>query len=436
LRQTLEAHPRLRATRLFEMVRDRGYAGGIVQLRRVVARLRPAGREAFLRRQTFPGEEGQVDWAHFGTIPVDGGERRLSGFVLVLSWSRAIHLEFFYDQLLESFLLGHVHAFEAFGGTPRLLLVDNLKSAVLDRLGNQVRIHPRYAELCGHYTCTARPCRPGRGNEKGRVERAIRYVRESFFAGRSFHSLEDLNAKAREWRDRVAHARLRPDQPGKTVADLLAVEAQHLLPLPRHSFDTDRLVVVQARREIYVPFDGNDYSIPPQAVGRDLVLAANPALVRILDGSQEIARHARSFGKHQIVEDPRHVAALVDQKRAAGDQDPRSRLHALVPEATEFLQAALQAGQSLSTLSRRLAGYLDLYGQDQLRAAVAEALTRKTFDAASVLYLLERHRRASQRPPLTPVDIPRRPDLAHLHLEPRSMEIYDDLAQDPQDSDD
>jgi transposase len=435
LEQTLEKHPRLRATRLFEMVRDRGYAGSVVQLRRVVARLRPVGREAFLRRRTFPGEEGQVDWAHFGTVPVERGERRLSCFVLVLSWSRAMHLEFFYDQLLESFLLGHVHAFEALGGAPRVLLVDNLKSAVLERLGSHVRLHPRYAELCGHYATSARPCRPARGNEKGRVERAIRYVRESFFAGRRFGSLDELNAQAIEWRDRIAHARPHPDQPDKTVAELWAEERGRLLPIRSHAFETDRLVRVRSRREIYVRFDGNDYSIPPQAVGKELVVAASPSLVRILDRSREIARHVRSWQRHETIEDLTHVVALVDQKRAASDHAPRFQLETVVPEATGFLEKALHAGHSVAVVARRLASYLDLYGKDELAAALLEAIAKKTFDAASVLFLLERRRRSSRRKPREPVEIPRRPDLARLHLKTRSMEIYDDLAQDPENSD-
>jgi len=112
LRQTLQQYPRLRATRLFHMIRPRGYTGSITQLRRVVAELRPPRREAFLRLHTFPGEQAQADWAHFGEVAIGRARRRLSGFVLTLSYSRALWLEFFFDQSLENFLLGHVHAFQ------------------------------------------------------------------------------------------------------------------------------------------------------------------------------------------------------------------------------------------------------------------------------------------------------------------------------------
>ena len=127
IRQTLEQHPRLCATRVYQMVHDRGYNGSVVQLRRAVARLRPQKREPFLQLQTFPGEQGQVDWAHFGHIMVGRAKRALSCFVMTLSYSRAQYLEFFFDQTMENFLRGHVHAFEFWSGQPRVLLYDNLK---------------------------------------------------------------------------------------------------------------------------------------------------------------------------------------------------------------------------------------------------------------------------------------------------------------------
>ena len=174
IRQTLEQHPRLRATRIHAMVRDRGYAGGIVQLRRAVARLRPQKHEPFLQLQAFPGEQGQVDWAHFGHVMVGRAKRALSCFVMTLSYSRALYLEFFFDQTMENFLRGHVHAFESWPGQPRVILYDNLKSAVLERRGYQLLFNPRLIELSAHHHFAPRPCQVRAGNQQGRVERAIR----------------------------------------------------------------------------------------------------------------------------------------------------------------------------------------------------------------------------------------------------------------------
>ena len=157
IQTTLEQYPRLRATRIEQMIRSRGYEGGIVQLRRLVRRLRPArDREAFLKLRSFSGEQGQVDWAHFGTVAIGRAQRRLSCFVLTLSHSRGLALEFFFDQSLENFLRGHVRAFSELGGVPRVLLYDNLRSAVLERerpthhpLSARPRPVPPSSSVCG-----------------------------------------------------------------------------------------------------------------------------------------------------------------------------------------------------------------------------------------------------------------------------------------------
>ena len=196
VRQTLDQYPKLRATRIHQMIRDRGYTGSIVQLRRTVASLRPPVREAFLRLHTFPAEQAQVDWAHFGQVAVGRGRRNLSCFVFTLSYSRALYLEFFFDQQMENFLRGHVHAFEDFSGQPRVILYDNLRSAVVERRGDQIHFNPRLMELCAHYHFVPRPCQVRAGNQKGRVERSIRYVRDSFWAGRTFTTLAECNRQA------------------------------------------------------------------------------------------------------------------------------------------------------------------------------------------------------------------------------------------------
>jgi transposase len=174
IRQTLDQHPRLRATRIYQMLHDRGYTGSVVQLRRAVARLRPSIREPFLRLQTFPGEQAQVDWAHFGHVMVGRARRALSCFVMTLSYSRALYLEFFFDQTMENFWRGHVHAFQTWNGQPRAILYDNLKAAVLERRGSQILFNPRLLELSAHYHFAPQPCQVRAGNQKGRVERAIR----------------------------------------------------------------------------------------------------------------------------------------------------------------------------------------------------------------------------------------------------------------------
>jgi transposase len=433
IREILAKHPRLRATRIFQMIRDRGYCGSVVQLRRVVSGLRPNHKEAFLCLRTFAGEQGQVDWAHFGEVPVGRARRKLSCFVITLSYSRALYLEFFFDQIMESFLRGHVHAFEDWGGLPRVLLFDNLRSVVLERRGDAIHFNPRILELCAHYHFAARPCQVRAGNQKGRVERVIRYIRESFFAARPFTTLEELNRQALAWRDREAHGRPWPGGDHRTVAEAFAEEKPRLLPLPAHRFEADMLIPVQSRKTIYVRFDLNDYSIPPDAVDRPLVLAVSESTVRILDSNQEIARHRRSYDRRQQILDPAHQEELLKEKRKALGSTRGGRLAQAVPESETLLDAAFSRGESAGSQTAQLLNLLDLYGARELRAAVCEALERKTPRASSVAFILNQRRRSNKRRTPSPVDLSRHPELENLSVTPHDLETYDELAKDDPD---
>ena len=437
LRETLERYPRLRATRLLEMIRQRGFTGSIQRLRCVVARLRPVVTEPFLRLVSLPGEQGQVDWAHFGEVTVGRARRRLSCFVMTLSFSRALYLEFFFDQSQENFFRGHVAAFSFFSGCPRVILYDNLKAAVLERQGRAVHFHPRLIELCSHYHFQPRPCAPGKGNQKGKVERAIRYVRESFFAATRFTTLEDLNRRAWAWRDQVAHQRPCPGDAKRTVAEVFTEEKPRLLPLPVHPFVAELVRPVRQNKGIWVPFDLNHYSIPPEAVGRrSLILVASQTAVRILDGQDELAAHRRSYDRDHYVDEAGHEEALLEIKRKATGQTPSSRLTAAVPETQAFVQAAFAKGENAGSTTLKLGRLLDDYGAKPLQAALVEALERDTPRISSVAYLLERHRRADRSRAPLPVDLSRRPDLADLVVQPHQAEIYDELSRSDDDDKD
>jgi transposase len=426
IRETLEAYPHLRATRIYHMMRDRGYKGSVVSVRRRVGELRPQPREAFLRRRTFRGEEAQADWACFGQVRIGRAERRLSCFVLTLSYSRALALEFFFDQSLENFLRGHVSAFAQWGGCPKTILYDNAKVVVLERRGEAIHFHPRLLELAAHYHFGPRPCHVARANEKGRVEKAIQYIRHSFFAARPFTTLSDFNRQAARWREEIAHQRPWPGDRSRRVQEVFEEEQSHLLSLPAHPLETDLILPVRSGKSIYIRFDLNDYSIPPSAVGRPLTVVASDTRVRILDGTTEIARHRRCYDRHEPVTDPAHQEALLEQKRKAWGATPSGRLAQAVPESEAFLQAALGRGESVARQTVQLVRLLDDYGAEALRSAIQEALERGTPRASSLSYLLQKRRRAVPAP--RPVDLAHRPELENLHVQPHDLEDYDDLS--------
>jgi transposase len=434
LRATLEKFPTLTASRLHAMVRERGYRGGPEYFRHLVACHRPRRpAEAYLRLRSLPGEQGQVDWGHFGYLCIGRARRPLMAFVMVLSYSRQIFLRFFLDARVESFLRGHAGAFAAWQGCPRVLLYDNLKSAVLERQGDAIRFHPTLLAFAAHYRYEPRPVAIARGNEKGRVERAIRYVRDSFFAAREFADLNDLNAQAAAWCSGVAADRPCPEQQTSTVRDAFAEEAPHLLGLPDNAWPLNECVPVKVGKTPYVRFDLNDYSVPHTMVGRTLTVLAEPDEVRIVDGATIVARHRRCYDKGAQIEDVAHLEALVASKRAARRHRGTDRLARAAPASVTLLQRAGERGDNLGAITAALLRLLDRYPAAELEAAITEALARGVPHPNAVRLALEHRREQRRQPPPVAVDLPASVKARDTPVRPHQLDAYDQLKDQTDD---
>lgn len=429
--QTLEKFPTLRASRLYAMAHERGYPGAPDHFRAIVARLRPkpAG-EAYLRLRTLPGEQGQVDWAHFGKLTIGRAVRPLMGFVMVLSYSRMLFLRFYLGAAMSNFLRGHVEAFTFFHSGPRVLLYDNLKSAVLERAGDAIRFHPTLTELAAHYHFQPRPVAVCRGNEKGRVERAIRFVRDAFFAARTFRDLDDLNVQALAWCQGAAADRPCPEDRARTVREVFAEEQPHLIALPQNPFPTEERIEVSVRKTPYVRFDLNDYSIPHTRVERTLTLLATLDTVRILDGQELIATHPRSFDRGQQVEVRAHLEALAAHKHAARAHRAQDRLHHAAPNAKSLFLRAAERGAHLGVLTRGLLALLDTHGAAALEAAIAAALAEDAAHLGAVRHFIDQHAQARGQPPPLAVSLPADPRVTRLSVRPHPLSDYQQLTSE------
>jgi transposase len=436
IKDVLEKYPRLTASRLFDMVTQRGYPGGPDHFRAIVARLRPRKpAEAYLRLRTLPGEQAQVDWGHFGKLAIGRAVRPLMAFVMVLSFSRMVFLRFYLDARMPNFIRGHVDAFDFFHGVPRVVLYDNLKSAVLERHGDAIRFHPRLLELSSHYRYEPRPVAPFRGNEKGRVERKIRDIRDSFFAARKFCDLADLNAQALDWCVGRAASRPCPEDKTRKVHEVFAEERPRLLALPEAPFETTERVEVDVRKVPYVRFDLNDYSVPHTKTQRTLTVLADLQAVRVLDGAEVIASHPRSFDKGAQVEDPQHVADLREHKKRARQESVLDHLQRAVPEVTALFEHAAERGASLGNLSTRLYALLDVHGATALQRAVTEALARQTPHVGAIRQLLDYYRRQRGQPPPLAVELPHDPRVREMHVPAHDLNTYDQLTENTDDND-
>lgn len=426
--ETLTKYPRLRASRLFQMARERGYRGGPDHFRHFVARVRPRpAAEAFLRLRTLPGEQAQVDWGHFGKLQIGAATRPLWAFVMVLSWSRQIFLRFYPSAAMPSFLRGHVDAMTFWNGVPRMLLYDNLKSAVLERAGDTIRFHPTLLELAKHYHFDPRPVAVARGNEKGRVERAIRYVRDSFFAARTYSDLEDLNAQAQHWMTGIAADRRWRHDATRSVADAFLEEKPRLIALPDEPFVTDERVEVHIGKTPYARFDLNDYSVPHDFVRRTLTVLASTNVVRVADGPNVVAEHVRSWDRGQLIESEAHVAALVQQKARARRGRGMNRLVCAAPSAEQLLQLAADSGMNLGSIVARLLVILDAVPAAELEAAIALAVSRNTPNVGAVRHVLDQRRAQRGQSPLIVQRLVSHPRASQVVVKPHDLTQYDNL---------
>jgi transposase len=430
IREQLEKYPALRASRVFVMLKERGYPGGPDHLRRVICRLRPRKpAEAFQRLRTLPGEQAQVDWAHFGKLSIGRALRPLWAFVVVLSYSRRIFLRFFPGAAMPFFVRGHVEAFADFGGVPRVLLYDNLKSAVVERHGDAIRFHPTLVALSAHYRFEPRPVAVARGNEKGRVERAIRYVREAFFAARTYTDLADLNRQAAEWTGSAALDRTWVEDRARTVRQAFDDERGVLLPLPGEPFPAHERVEVEVGKTPYARFDLNDYSVPHDRVGRTLVVFADLEQVRIADGNEIVATHVRCWDRAQQIEQREHIQRLADDKRRARESRGLDRLARAARSSQAFLRIIAERGDNVGSTIARLLQLLNAAGAAELEEALVEVLERDTVHVGAVRQVIDRRRSERRLPP--PVSIPiTRGEHRDLVVTPHSLATYDALKKD------
>ena len=437
IKQSLTRYPDLTAARLLQMVRERGYCGGPSHFRALVGRLRPRRpAEAFLRRHTLPGEEAQVDWASFGKLTCGRATRNLSAFVMVLSQSRMLYVCFFLGQTQSLFLRGHQLAFDFLGGVPKVLLYDNLKSAVLERIGDAIRFHPTLWDFATHYGFEPRPVAVARGNEKGRVERAIRYLRTSFFPARTYSDLADLNAQALSFCEKEATQRRCPDDHTLSVRAAWEHERALLRAVPAVPFASEERIEVRVGKTPYVRFDKNDYSVPHTSVRRTLTVLASEDLVRIVEGPTELAAHTRCFSQGETIEDEAHLAALRREKHQSREPAILRRLTVAAPAAEQFLRRLADRGGAMGAALFRMDALLDQFGPVALQAALGEAASLPVPDIHEVQLLLDLRKRQLCLPPPIGLHLPADSPLRTLSVTPHSLASYDAVNVTKEDRDD
>jgi transposase len=429
----LVKYPELSAVRIREEIArgPNGYTGSVSLVRRYLRKVRPARGRVYQEVHYEPGQAMQVDWGECGRVRIGNTTRTVSVFVAVLCYSRLIYIEFTLSQRKEEFYRGIVHAFEFFGGSPRAIIFDNLKAAVLNGSGRDACLHPDFLALCGYFCLQPIACERRDPQSKGIVEGGVRYVKHNALAGRAeeLTRFEDYLALVPQWRDHVANVRMHETTRERPV-DRFQQERSLLRALPAIPFDTDEAVPAVVNPHARIEFDGNRYSVPPRFVRQPVTIRANLDEVHVLHEGQVVAQHVRCYERRQLIVLPDHrLAALALRKRSRGTAMEHA-FDALGPLARQFHLHLKNQPVKTGVHLRRLMGLAQLYGTTELLAAIARALELATYDAAYVenLLLAERRRRELPTPTLP---TPRRRELIdEIELEPADPAIYDRFCDD------
>ena len=295
LRSRLTEYPGLTAQRLLREIVGRGYTGAYSMVRDEVRALRPSGggKGFAVRFETLPGEQAQVDFAQFRVSFTEEPDavHIVWLFSIVLGYSRLIWGRFAHHQTMQTVLACHKAAFEAFGGVPRQILYDRMKTAVIgEDADGQVVYNRTLGDLAHHYGFLPKACRPYRPETKGKVERPFRYIREDFFLGGVFRNLGDLNLQFKGWLGDVANPRLHATT-GRIVNEAFAEEKPTLLPLPLIPFGAVLKLDRRISCEGMVSVGGNYYSVPDATRRRVVEVHSMADEIRIFEGDQLIASH-------------------------------------------------------------------------------------------------------------------------------------------------
>ena len=428
IRRMLDDTPELTAPAVLERLRPLGYTGGISILRDRVSKLRPrAPKEAFLTLDFKPGEAFQIDWADFG-FALPGCPRRVSAFVMVACYSRYLYLEFTLSQAMGTFLRCMERGLQFFGGVAEADIFDNMKTVVLSHTPHATVFNPRFLSYARARGFAAVACNPRRGNEKGRVERPISFVRSRFWPGRRFTDLLDLNAQAARWRDDIANHRVH-DVTGKVPALVFRNEERaRLRPIPDAPFNVDDVDTQTVTKMFRVGFDRNRYSVPWRLESQTVLVRGDDDTVRVFLGQKQVAVHRRSWKTGEDIEHPSHREGLLKQKpRAAASVLPHG-LAGLALTGVEYFKIFAAGGRSIHRETVRLVFLVELFGETATREAMTEVMATGHVGAEYVEYVL-RHKKG-----LTPSAPPLRlgdPTLDTLSLREPDLALYDELVPTP-----
>ncbi len=376
MEELLRIEPTIAANTIFHRIRDLGYPGGLTVVGDWVRAHRAIphrSREAFLRLEFQRGECAQVDWGEFGNVFSDGV--KIHCFVIVLCFSRLLYIEFTRSEKFEEFIRCHENAFRFFGGVPQECWYDNLASAVTDRMGALIRFNSKFMAYMGHHAIRPHACNPARGNEKGRVEDGVKYIRSSFWAGRTFQNFDDLCGQAAQWRDEVANKREHRSTRKIPRLHFDTEEKVALRAMNPHRYDTNEVFSRVVPPNFHIVHDTNRYSVPWTLVGMNVTVRINDREIRFFYNERLVAQHQRSYRKNQVITKSEHSKGLLERK-PGGTKDgwQLAAVKNLGPVMNDYLSLIRSGHRSVRSEVAKILALATVYGEKEVNEAAAELL--------------------------------------------------------------
>jgi transposase len=394
LKGQLLKDPKVTGTALLNQLRSLGYTGGITILRDFLLKERGQmvhPREAFLRLDFGPGEVAQVDWGEFGDVFGDG--IKVHCFAMVMAFSRMIYVEFTRSEKFEEFIRCHENAFKFFGGVPRECWYDNLATAVSDRMGSLIRFNARFMAYMAHHSVRPHACNVARGNEKGRVEDLIKYIRMNFWSGRTFVDFDDLTKQLFVWRNQTANQR--EHRSTRRVVRLFfeSEEKPKLMALNPVPYDTEEIFSRSVTSDFHLQYESNRYSVPWTLVGMTVTVRVNNRELKVHYNQKFICSHERSYLKNKVFTTEAHRAGLLERKHGASRETWQlGYVKGLGPRMAEYVELVRQGPRSLKYELSRLVALVTVYGQEMVLTACAECLGNGIVGVDNLeLYLKRQH---------------------------------------------
>jgi transposase len=399
LRAQLQKDPKVTGTALLNQLRSLSYTGGVTVLRDYLLKergqmLRP--REAYLRLDFGPGEVAQVDWGEFGDVFGEGV--KIHCFAMVLAFSRMIYVEFTRSEKFEEFIRCHENAFKFFGGAPRECWYDNLATAVSDRIGSLIRFNARFMAYMAHHGVRPHACNVARGNEKGRVEDLIKYIRMNFWGGRKFTDFDDLTKQSIVWRNQIANQREHRSTRRVVRLYFEAEEQKALLVLNPVPYDTDEIFSRQVGSDFHLQYETNRYSVPWTLTGMTVTVRVNQNELKVYYHEKFICSHRRSYLKNKVFTTEAHRTGLLERKPGASrDTWQLSYIKNLGPRMAEYVDLVRQGPRSLKYELSRLIGLVTVYGRQTVLQACEECLSHGIVGVDNLELFLKRQQHPSER---------------------------------------